>query len=232
MQNEQDFEKEVLKLPPLSSTLIKAIKKENDKGEEGTYCLIHERIIEKTDCSFYQVEIVPLVRIRSYPNVPISFSELRKSANPVENKFQVTINKQTRECKLGPYNNILLDSTGVPRGSGIGTYAFGRLIDMLKAADYSDYETSKEMLTSSDAKRDGGENGPRRDKFYENLGFTINVDLDGYGEILPEKVGNLWNNDSVKDKNREKVREITSNLEDFIRETMKSKFDIEKEKKI
>ena len=174
---------------------------------------------------------MPLARIRSYPNVPISFSELRKSANPVDNKFQVTINKQTRVCKLGPYNNILLDSTGVPRGSGIGTYAFGRLIDMLKAANYSDYETSKEKLTSLDVKRDGGENGPRRNKFYENLGFTINVDLDGYGEILPEKVGNLWNNDSVKDRNRKKVREITSNLEDFIRETMKSKFDIEKEKK-
>ena len=214
-----------MKLPPLSSTLIKAIKKENDKGEKETYCLIHERIIEKTDCSFYQVEIVPLVWIMSYPNTSKSLFELRKSANPVDNKFQVTINKETRVCKLGPYNNILLNN--VPRGSGIGTYAFGRLINMLKAAGYSDYETSEEELTSSDAKRDGGENGQRRDKFYTNLGFTINVDPGGDGKILPEKVGNLWNDALAKDRNKGKVEEI--NLEDFIRKTMKRKLELKSE---
>jgi hypothetical protein len=221
-----------VKLPPLFSTLIKAIKKENDKGEKETYCLIYERIIEKTDCSFYQVEIVPLVWITSYPNTSKSLFELRKSANPVDNKFQVTINKETMVCKLGPYNNILLNN--VPRGSGIGTYAFGHLINMLKAAGYSDYETSEEKLTSSDAKRDGGENGRRRDKFYTNLGFTINVDPAGDGKILLEKVGNLWNDALAEDRNKRKVEEI--NLEDFIRKTMKRKLeleeDLEKNKKI
>ena len=229
MENEQDFEKEVRKIPPLSSTLIKATRKENNKGEKETYCLIYERIIEKTDCSFYQVEIVPLFQITSYPNTPKSFSELCKSANSAANKFQITINKKTMVCKLGPYNNILLDSNNVPRSSGIGTYAFGRLIDVLKDAGYSNYETSEEILTSSDAERDGRINGTRRDKFYKNLGFTINVDPSGNGKILSEKVGNLWNDISVKDRNRERVHEITSDLEGFIRETTKYKFELEKE---
>jgi GNAT superfamily N-acetyltransferase len=226
--NESYFEKKARTLQPSSWTLIKAIKKDEKKNEKTEiYYLICDKIIEENDISFYQVEIVPLFKNVLRPNTPPSFSELNKSEVYTDNKFQMAIKKLEKSCRIGPYNSLILSEN--IRGIGIGTYAFGHLIDILKNAGYNDYETCEEKLVSSDAKRDNGINGPRRDKFYENLGFTINVDANGDGKILPEKIGNLWNDNSVKLKNKEKIEEITSDLESFIRKAINDKLKDEAE---
>lgn len=228
MFRESYFEKKAEKIQPSSCILIKVVKKDDKKDEKTEiYCLICDKIIEEDDLSFYQVEIIPLFKNVLYPNIPISPSKLNKSIIFTNNKFQAVINTLEKTCKIGPYNSLLLDEN--IRGIGIGTYAFGRLIDMLKNDGYNDYKTLEEILTSCDAKRDSGINGPRRSKFYENLGFTIKVDVNGAGEILPERIGNLWNNDLVKLKNKEKIEEITSDLENFVRKALYNKFNYKTE---
>ena len=224
MFRESYFEQKAKKLQPSSWALIKVVERDDKKNEKTEiYCLICDKIIEEDNFSFYQVEIIPLFKNVLYPNIPISPSKLNKSIIFTNNKFQAVINTLQKTCKIGPYNSLLFDES--IRGIGIGTYAFGRLIDMLKKAGYNDYKTFEEILASSDAKMDSGTNGPRRNKFYENFGFTIKVDVNGAGKILPEKIDNLWNNDLVKLKNKEKIEEITSDLESFVRKAINDKFN-------
>ncbi len=182
------------------------------------YCLLCKEAVNDGKDYDFQIEVIPLAHIKPYG----TFEELGRTGNGGWiNKFQAILNKSQETCKFGPEGNIMLDYR--LRGYGIGTYAFGTLIETLKSEGYGNYKVRDGKLSSVDAKNG---NRVRRDAMYRNLGFTVEVDEEGNGKFYAEKVDVLWNDDSKKIKT-EKLNII--NLEDFIKEKIKNEIDCKSE---
>ena len=180
------------------------------------YSFLEVRELDEGGYAFFQVKHVPAVKVETtgvgdgtYRRVEY----LRENRDGWPNNFQLTIDKGERTAMFGPKGWIMVQPDEC-KGRGIGSYAFGKVVEWGKEK-YPDYSPLSLELAYRDA--EDPENRNRRNRFYERFGFEMrynNPENKNTGKAVIDKLALLETHGTL-----EKVDVLS--LEDTFRELLK-----------
>jgi GNAT superfamily N-acetyltransferase len=169
--------------------------RERPDCEVTVYSFLEIRELDDEHRAFFQVKHVPAVSVRTsvigdetYRRVEDLWADRNASAN----NFQLTVDKGERTARFGPKGMIMVRPDEC-RGRGIGSYAFGKVVEWGKE-NYPDYSPLPLELAYRDAA--DPENRDRRNRFYERFGFRMQYnesERKNTGKAVIDKLGLLQN---------------------------------------
>jgi GNAT superfamily N-acetyltransferase len=173
--------------------------RERPDCEVTVYSFLEIRELDDEHRAFFQVKHVPAVSVRTsvigdetYRRVEDLWADRDASAN----NFQLTVDKGERTARFGPKGMIMVRPDEC-RGRGIGSYAFGKVVEWGKD-NYPDYSPLPLELAYRDAA--DPENRDRRNRFYERFGFRMQYnepESKNTGKAVIDKLGLLENPDAL-----------------------------------
>lgn len=182
---------------PARVELIRTTKPDRERPdcEVTVYSFLEIRELDDEHRAFFQVKHVPAVIVRTsvigdetYRRV----EDLRSDRDGSANNFQLTVDKGERTARFGP-KGIIMVRPDECRGRGIGSYAFGKVVEWGKE-NYPDCSPLPLELAYRDAA--DPENRDRRNRFYERFGFRMqyhNSENKNTGHAVIENLGLLKN---------------------------------------